>query len=82
MKPNPKDPDLAKWCEVLSTSVMVDVVPPGWLTATAIADKLNRSRRTIGTMLTAAVTNGKAEKQSFRITSGQVTRPVPHYKLK
>jgi hypothetical protein len=76
------DPDLAKWCAALASPIVQDEVPPGWMTARELATKLKKADSTIGTLLTRAVVEGRAEKQSFRITSGQVTRPVPHYRLK
>jgi response regulator of citrate/malate metabolism len=57
-------------------------VPPGWLTACQVAEKVGRARGTVGALLAAAVREGRAERRSFRITSGSVTRPVPHYRLK
>jgi hypothetical protein len=57
-------------------------VPSGWHTARDLAAKLGKPDSTVGKLLNRAVVEGRAEKQSFRITSGQVTRPVPHYRLK
>lgn len=76
------DLDLAKWCEALASPMAADKVPPGWITARELATKLNKGPSTIGHLLVRAVREGRAEKQSFRIQSGQVTRPVPHYRLK
>jgi hypothetical protein len=76
------DPDLARWCEALASPMAADKVPPGWITARDLAAKLNKGPSTIGHLLVRAVREGRAEKQSFRITSGQVTRPIPHYRLK
>ena len=81
MKRQP-DPDLAKWCAALASPVIEDTVPPGWMTARELSKKLGKADSTMGKLLNRAVVEGRAGKQSFRITSGQVTRPVPHYRLK
>lgn len=76
------DPDLAKWCEALAFPTPLDTVPPGWLTVQQLADKLGVPRRTIGERISNAVREGRAERQMFRISTGAVTRPIPHYRLK
>jgi hypothetical protein len=81
MKAKP-DPDLAKWCAALASPVIEDTVPPGWMTARELAKKLGKADSTMNHLLVRAVAEGRAERQSFRIVSGQVTRPVPHYRLK
>ena len=73
--------DLAKWCEVLSTRA-TETVPEGWLTCIQLAEKLGKSRITVGILLGKAVREGRAEVKKFVITTGSVTRPVPHYRLK
>jgi hypothetical protein len=70
------------WAAALVSPLVTDTVPPGWHTARDIAAKLGKPDSTLGKLLNRAVVGGRAEKQSFRITSGQVTRPVPHYRLK
>jgi hypothetical protein len=75
------DPALAAWCAALATPTVTDTVPDGWHTAREIAARLAKGGSTVGALLARAVREGRAEKQSFRITSGQVTRPVPHYRL-
>jgi len=77
-----QDADLSAWCAALASPVALDTVPPGWLTAKALAAKLGKALPTVSTLLTRAVVEGRAERQEFRITTGAVTRPVPHYKLK
>jgi hypothetical protein len=69
------------WCAALATPIVADTVPDGWHTAREIAARLAKGGSTVGALLARAVREGRAEKQSFRITSGQVTRPVPHYRL-
>jgi hypothetical protein len=74
------DPDLAAWCAALASPAVQDVVPPGWFTTKQLADKLNRTRPTMARLLADAVAAGRCEVQKFRVTTGAVTRPVPHYK--
>lgn len=76
------DPDLAKWCAALAPPAVTDEVPPGWLTTKQLAKKLRKAESTVGTLICRAVAEGRCEKQLFRVTIGQHTRPVPHYKLK
>jgi hypothetical protein len=79
--PTSQDPDLAKWCAALASPIITDIVPPGWHTAREIASRLGQGGSTIGALLCRAVREGRAERQMFRVTTGQVTRPVPHYRL-
>jgi len=81
MKAKP-DPDLAKWCAALAAPISEDEVPQGWLTARALAKKIGRAEKTTGNLLRAAVADGRAERQSFRIITGAGVRPVPHYRLR
>jgi hypothetical protein len=74
--------EASAWAAALASPVALDTVPPGWLTAKALAAKLGKALPTVSTLLTRAVAEGRAERQMFRIQSGQVTRPVPHYCLK
>jgi hypothetical protein len=74
------DPDLAKWCAALASPAVTDVIPPGWFTTKQLADKLGRPRPTMGRLLAEAVAAGRCEVQKFRMTTGSVTRPVPHYR--
>jgi hypothetical protein len=74
--------EASAWAAALASPIVSDQVPPGWMTSREIGIKLKKAGSTIGHLLSRAVREGRAEKQSFRITSGQVTRPVPHYRLK
>ncbi len=76
------DAELSAWCAVLSSPAPVETVPEGWLTARQIAAKLGKGNSTVGALLVRAVRDGKAQRQNFKVTSGQVTRPIPHYRLK
>jgi len=75
------DPDLAAWCAALAAPQTPDEVPPGWHTAKELAAALGKAGPTIGTMLSRAIAEGKCERKDFRIISGQITRPIPHYRL-
>lgn len=75
------DAELAKWCEVLTTSVVEDEVPEGWYTADQLCQKLKRPQSTVGRLLLAAIRDGKCERKKFRVNCGSFVRPVPHYKL-
>jgi hypothetical protein len=74
------DPDLAQWCAALAAPAVTDVIPPGWFTTKQLADKLGKTRPTMARLLSEAVAAGRCEVQKFRLTTGAVTRPVPHYK--
>jgi hypothetical protein len=74
------DPDLAAWCAALASPLVTDTVPPGWFTTRQIASKLGKTRPTMARLLADAVAAGRCEVQKFRMTTGAVTRPVPHYK--
>jgi hypothetical protein len=76
------DPDLAQWCAALAAPAVTDVIPPGWFTTKQLSDKLGRTRPTMLRLLADAVAAGRCEVRRFRITTGAVTRPVPHYKPK
>jgi hypothetical protein len=76
------DPDLAKWCAALAAPAIPDEVPPGWMTVQQLSIRLGVARRTVGERLSNAVREGRAERQNFRISTGAVTRPIPHYRLK
>jgi hypothetical protein len=82
LSPPLPDPDLAAWCAALSAPVVTDTVPPGWFTSRQLAKKLGKSESRMGHVIGQAVAAGRAERQEFRITTGAVTRPVPHYRLK
>jgi hypothetical protein len=74
--------EASAWAAALASPTITDAVPSGWFTSRQLAKKLGKSESRMGHVLCLAVLAGRAEKQSFRITSGQVTRPVPHYRLK
>jgi hypothetical protein len=73
--------EASAWAAALATPAIEDTVPPGWLTSRELGAKLGKAGSTIGTLLARAVREGRAERQEFRIRTGSVTRPVPHYRL-
>jgi hypothetical protein len=74
--------EASAWAAGLARPIVEDEVPRGWLTARALAKKLNKAEKTTSTLLRAAVADGRAERQSFRIITGACVRLVPHYKLR
>lgn len=77
-----KDDELAKWCAALTSEIVPDEVPEGWLTAAQLSERLNKPASTMGKMLTAAVRSGKAEVKKFRVMVGSFIRPTNHYRPK
>lgn len=83
MKKSAPDPDLARWCAVLSApSVAPELVPAGWFTVAQLAEKFNRSICNTSERVRRRVAAGKVEKKMFRIQLAKKVRPVPHYRLK
>lgn len=77
------DPDLAQWCAALAeVTAPVDVVPPGWHQAKAISEKLKLPKATLKPRLRALLASGQCERRMFRVRLKQLTRPVPHYRLR
>jgi hypothetical protein len=70
------------WAAALTAPVAVDVVPPEWLTTRQLAEQLGKAFPTVGALVGRAVAEGRCERKMFRVTSGSVTRPIPHYRLK
>ncbi len=81
-KPIGSDPDLAAWCAALASPAVTDVVPPGWFTTKALADKLGKTRPTMARLLADAVAAGRCEIAKFRVSVGSFVRATPHYKLR
>jgi hypothetical protein len=76
------DPSLAAWCAALASPLVPDKVPPGWHTSRELCKRLGKSESRMGELLRGACERGACERQAFRVPSGGVMRPVPHYKLK
>jgi hypothetical protein len=79
----PNDPELKKWCDILTqSSVPVDVVPKGWHTVAEIAQESGKALVTTSQRIRLLVKQGLADRKDFRIQLEQRVRPVPHYRLK
>jgi hypothetical protein len=77
------DPDLEKWCAVLSAgSAVAEVVPAGWFTVRQLAQARGRSDCATSLVIAKLVEANRAERKVFTIKLAQHTRPVPHYRLK
>ena len=72
--------EASAWAAALASSMVQNVVPPGWFTTRQLAEKLNTPLPTMGRLLSESVAAGRCEVQKFRVTTGSVTRPVQHYK--
>ncbi len=70
------------WAAALASPLVPDKVPPGWHTSRELCKRLGKSESRMGELLRAACERGACERQAFRVPSGGVMRPVPHYKLK
>jgi hypothetical protein len=82
-KPTAEDLAAAAWCAVLSASTVVpEVVPPGWFTVSQLAAKWGRSECTTGERVKRLFRAGQIERQDFVVQLQQVVRRTPHYKLK
>lgn len=64
-------------------SVVPDVIPPGWISASQYAEIKNRSISQARKDLLLAVTRGEVETKNFRtLKSSGVPQNVAHYRLK
>ena len=72
--------EASAWAAALASSIVQNVVPPGWFTTRQLAEKLNTPLPTMGRLLSESVAAGRCEVEKFRVTTGSVTRPVPHYR--
>jgi hypothetical protein len=70
------------WTAALASPLVPDKVPPGWHTSRELCKRLGKSESRMGELLRGACERGACERQAFRVPSGGVMRPVPHYKLK
>jgi hypothetical protein len=82
-KPTAEDLTAAAWCAVLSqSSVVPEVVPPGWFTVRQLATKWGRSECTTGDRVKRLYRDGKIERKDFIIQLQELVRRTPHYRLK
>ncbi len=61
----------------LQSQTVPAVVPKGFYTIKQLAEKTGQTKKSVEWWLQKR----KTERRMFRVTTGQVTRPVPHYKL-
>ena len=59
-----------------------DKIPKGWKTTTEWAKEEKLSEPMVRKYLRLGVQSGIIEKQSFRILSYGMIKPVPHYRIK
>ncbi len=71
------------WADALQSAILtkVDKVPPGFQTMFQIAAQIGKSRPRTGELMQIAIAGGNVEVRQFRIKTGQIMRPVPHYRL-
>lgn len=72
--------EAAAWEAALKPSEILDEVPAGWLTLKQIAAKQGKAVSTMGAILARSVSEGRVERRDFRIRTGSVVRPTPHYR--
>ena len=77
------DPELERWCAVLSAgSAVAEIVPPGWFTIQQLARARGRSDCSTSIVIKQLIESGRAERKVFTVKLAQHTRPVAHYRLK
>jgi hypothetical protein len=77
------DPELKRWCAVLSAgSAVAEVVPAGWFTVQQLARARGRSDCATSIVIAKLVEAKRAERKVFTIKLATHTRPVAHYRLK
>ena len=74
--------DLKKWCDILVVDQPTEEVPKGWFTISEICEETKRSRACVNRQLKVSLEDGLCECKTFRIRSGLVVRPIPHYRIK
>jgi hypothetical protein len=74
--------DLKRWCDLLVVIQPTEQVPDGWLTTMQICEQLNQSRSYVARRLGERMKDGSCEMKTFRIRTGSIVRPVPHYRIK
>ena len=74
--------DLKKWCKILVSDQPAEEAPEGWSTILQISEEINRPRTTTERQLKARLKDGTCEMKKFRVRTGSIVRPVPHYRIK
>ncbi len=57
-------------------------VPEGWYTIKQIAQEMGKSESHVTHILQKARKQGTCETKSFKARTGNIVRPIPHYRLK
>lgn len=73
-----------KWADALKDAILTTVETPdkGFKTMQQISEEIGKSIPRTCALMGVATKCGNVEMKSFRIKTGQVIRPVPHYRLK
>lgn len=71
-----------KAMEKLFGKVVVEKPEKGFYTRREIQKMWNSSEPIISRKLNFALKNGLLEMRMYRVKSGMVTRPIPHYRIK
>ena len=67
--------------EVLFGNVVAEKPPKGFYTRKEIQKLWNLSEPVVSRKLNAALKLNMLEMRMYRVKSGMVTRPIPHYKI-
>lgn len=67
------------WKLLQADAQVVEAVPDGWKTAAQWAVEFGKSASTTSRILKSS---RRVEFRKFRVRSGQVCRPIPHYRIK
>jgi hypothetical protein len=71
-----------KALEKLFGNAIADKPEDGFYTRRELQKMWNSSERIISRKISAALKNNLLEMRMYRVTSGMVTRPIPHYRIK
>jgi hypothetical protein len=76
------------WCSKLEKEIwraaaaQPEKPEPGYRSTQEWALVWNKSRPTANTIITRLMNLGKMESKKFTVLCGQVTRPIPHYRVR
>lgn len=71
-----------KAMEKLFGNIVAEKPAKGFYTSREIQKMWNQSEPIISKKLNKAIKNNLIEMRMYRVKSGMVTRPIPHYKIK
>lgn len=75
------NPKLRESIAAYIAEISVKAPPRGWLTTHDLERHLDLSQRSVSLIIARMVDASDVEVRKFRIKTGQVVRPVPHYKF-